>query len=403
MTIKRRTSTWLRCAVACAVLAFAGAPSVFTQQAARGAAPPAGLQNALVRGAQAMRSGDTATAEAAFREAVRLGPRFPDAHLDLGLVLGREGRMEESIAELRRAVALDPKLASAHLFLGIFLYQANQAEPARRELQVELSLDPKSVEALTWLGTIDLAENHPERAVVSLDRAAEFAPDDLNILELRGRAHNQVAHDSYARMARLAPNSWHVHRVQAGLYSDEGRHTEAVAEYKAAIEAEGRNPDLYEGLGDEYRKLSQLEDARAAYAREVELSPNNPIALYNLGSTEIEQGQPEAGVPRLQRMLQMAKGFPVAEYYLGRGLAAEGQDAEAVTWLTKAAADAREGEVAQRSWYELTRIYHRLHQDTAEQQALANYKRLRDAAEQRSAKEVQDWRKLQAPEGPAQP
>lgn len=363
----------------------------------------AALEATLARGAQAMRNGDAAEAESAFREAVRLAPRSPDVHLDLGLVLGREGRMDEAIAELRRTVTLNAKMPSAHMFLGIFLYQANQAEPARHELQAELTLDPKNAEALTWLGTIDLAQGHPERAVVSFDRAAELAPDDLNLLEFRGRAHNQVAHDSFARMARLAPNSWHVHRVQAQLYSDEGRHTEAVAEYKAAIEGEPRNPELYEGLGDEYRRLSQLDEARGTYAQELTLSPNNPIALYNLGSTEVEQGEAAAGVPRLERMLQLAPGFAVAEYYLGRGLETQGKDEQAVGWLTKAAAEARDGEVAKRSWYELTKVYHRMHREASAQEALASYKRLADASNKKSAQEAQDWRKLQGAGGSEQP
>lgn len=365
--------------------------------------PPAGLEAALAHGAQAMRSGDGVAAESAFREAVRLAPRLPEAHLDLGLVLGREGKMDDALVELRRAVTLDAKLPAVHLFLGIFLYQTNQAEPARRELQAELSLDPKNVEALTWLGTVDLAQGHPEKAVLSFDRAAELAPDDLNLLEFRGRAHNQVAHDSYARMARLAPNSWHVRRVQAQLYSDEGRHTEAVTEYKAAIQGEPRNSDLYEGLGDEYRKLSQLDEAKAAYTQELALTPNSPIALYNLGSTEVEQGQAEAGIPLLERMLQLAPGSPVAEYYLGRGLATQEKDEQAASWLSKAAAADQDGEVAKRSWYELARVYHRLHREPAAQAALASYKRLREAAEKQSSQEAQDWRKLQAATGSAQP
>ena len=366
-------------------------------------APQATVAAALGRGAEAMHRGDAAGAEAAFRAAVQLAPRTPETHLDLGLVLAREGKMDEAITELHRTVALDSKLPSAHMFLGIFLYQANQAEPARQQLQEELHLDPSNAEALTWLGTVDLALAHPERAVISFDRAAELAPDDLNVLELRGRAHNQVAHDSYARMARLAPNSWHVHRVQAQLYSDEGRHTEAVSEYKAAVEGEPRNPDLYEGLGDEYRKLNQLDDARAAYAQELSLSPNNPLALYNLGSTEVEQGQAEEGVPLLERMLPITTLSAVAEYYLGRGLAAEGKDEQAAGWLAKAAAEDHDGEVSKRSWYELTRLYHRMHRDAAAQEAMASYKHLVEASDKQSAQQVQDWRKLQTPSGTAQP
>ena len=360
-------------------------------------AQDAKLQAAFQRGAAAMRSGHVSEAEAAFREAVKLAPSVADAHLDLGLVLGREGKLDEAIASLQQAIRLNPELEGAHMFLGIFLHQANRQDEARAALQQEIDHHPNNAEALTWLGMVELAAGHPERAVGPFDRAAALQPDDLNILEYRGRAHNLVARDSYARMARLDPGSWHVHRVQAELYADEGRHTDAIAEYEAAIKLEGRNPDLYEGLGDEYRKTSQLDAARRAYAKELELSPQNAVAMYDLGSTEVESGDNADGVPLLQAMMTGFPGSPVAEYYLGRGLAAQGKDAEAVTWLEKSAAGDPAGEVGKRSYYELARVYRKLQRTDDAQKAVAEYNRIREAQDKKDAKQVEDWRKLSTP------
>ena len=270
-------------------------------------AQDAAVRSALQRGTAAVRVGHMDEAEAAFREAVQLAPKLPEVRLDLALLLAREGKLQEAITTLREAVALNAKLPSAHLFLGIFLYQVNQTDASRTELQAELALDPKNVEALTWLGTVDLAQNHPELAAISLD--------------LRGRAHNQVARDSYARMAKLQPDNWHVHRVQAQLYAEVGQHTQAITEYQAALKQQPNNPDLLEALGDEYRATSQLDTAAAAYRQELDLAPSNPVAMYNVGSVAVERGDDATGVPLLIAMNKAYPGSPVAEYYLGRGLA----------------------------------------------------------------------------------
>lgn len=352
------------------------------------------VQAAFERGARAMQSGQAAAAEQAFREAVRLAPQMAEAHLDLGLVLGREGKVEEAIGSLRQAIALDPSAASAHMFLGVFLYQNDQAAEARKELQTEVAAHPDNAEALTWLGTVDLGLGEPDQAVAAFDRAYQLTPDDLNVLELRGRAHSMVARDSYSRMAKLAPGSWHVHRVQAELYADEGRHADAVTEYQAAIKLEPGNPDLYEGLGDEYRSMSQLDAAQAAYRKGLELGPANPVGMYNLGSAEVESGDSASGVPLLESMIKVYPGSPVAEYYLGRGLSSLGRNDEAVPWLQKSAAASGNLEIAKRSYYELTRVYHKLHQADAEQTALAAYNRLRVDEEKRGSQQVQDWKKL---------
>ncbi len=354
------------------------------------------VQGAFQRGAAAMREGRSADAEKAFRDAVKLAPDLADAHLDLGLVLGREGKQEEAVAALRRAIELDPKLPSAHMFLGVFLYQANRRDEAIAALNQELQIDPKNGEALTWMGIVELAAGHPERATGAFDRAAEITPNDLNLLEYRGKAHSQVARDSYARMAQINPNSWQVHKVQAELYADEERHADAIKEYQAAIAQEQRNPDLYEGLGDEYRKLNQLEQAKQAYAKELDLSPQNPIAMYNLGSTDVDLGDHAAGVPLLHAMLERYRGAPVAEYYLGRGLAAEGREAEAAESLERSVKNDPESEIAKRSYYELARLYRKMQRPAEAERALHEYNRLREAQDKRNAEKVQDWRKLGA-------
>ncbi len=358
------------------------------------------VQELFKQGAAAMRNGQPAAAEQAFRQAVQLEPRLPEAYTDLALVLGREGKLDEAVETLRRSLAIAPAQPAANLYLGVFLFQSNHISEARTALQQATEQASGNADAWMWLGTVDMATGHPELAVISFDKAATLSPDDLNLLELRGRAHNQVAHDSYARMARLDPNSWHVHRVQAQLYADEAKHTEAIAEYKAALQQQPENPDLYEALGDEYRASSQMENARTAYQKELQLAPSNPIALYNAGSVEVELGNGQAGVKLLKQMVALYPGSPVAEYYLGRGLTLTGQDEESATWFAKSAAADPDGEIGKRSLYELSRVDRKLHRAADAEQALAGYNKIRLAQESRSAQQVQDWKKVtQLPAG----
>ena len=355
------------------------------------------VQLAFQHGAAALREGRMDVAEREFRNAVRLDPALAEARLDLGLVLGREGKNAEAIESLKKALELNPRLDSANMFLGVFLHQAGRDDDSVAALQRELSLNPRSQEALSWLGIVELASGHPELAVDPLDRAYALAPDDLTVLEYRGRAHSQVAQASYGRMARLSPDAWQVHQIRAELFASESKDREAVAEYEAAIAKETRNPDLYEGLGDAYRRLNDLEAAQKAYARELELAPQNPIAMYDLGSTDVDRGDYAAGVPLLKAMLAIYRSSPNAEYYLGRGLAESGQDAEAVTWLEKSAQADPEGEVGKRSFYELARIYRKLKRPEEAGKALASYNQMRERDERQKAQGAGDWRKLNGP------
>ena len=384
--MSRPTTSW----PACLLLLAACAP------ASLACAQSAEVQLAFQQGATALREGRPADAERSFRNAVRLEPSLPEAHLDLGLVLGRTGKADEGIAELRHALELNPRLDSAHLFTGVFLYQTGRNDEAIAQLEQELELNPKSGEALSWLGIVQLAAGHPELATAPLDAAAALSPDDLNLLEYRGRAHSQVAQASYNRMALINPDAWQVHKVRAELYASENKDRDAITEYEAALAKETRNPDLYEGLGDRYRHLNELEPARKAYEKELSLSPQNPIAMYNLGSTRVDLGD-ASGVPLLEAMLKVYGTSLNAEYYLGRGLAEGNRDAEAVVWLEKTAQADPQGEVGKRSYYELARIYRKLHRPEDAERSLAQMNRLRAQDEQQKNGKLDDWRKVNGP------
>jgi tetratricopeptide (TPR) repeat protein len=357
------------------------------------------VQSAFQHGATALREGRNADAEQDFRNAIRLDPKLPEAYLDLGLVLGREGKLAEALETIRTSLQLDPSLASANLFQGIFEYQTGQIESAIKSLHQELAINSKNEEALSWLGIIELAAGRPEQAVLSLDAAAILAPNDLNLLEYRGRAHSLVAQASYARMAQLDPNAWQVHKVRAELYSSDNKDRDAITEYEAALSRESSNPDLYEGLGDAHRRLNELEAAQKAYTRELELSPSNPIAMYNLGSTDIDLGDYVAGIPLLKAMLKIYLSSPNAEYYLGRGLAESGQNAEAAGILEKSAQEDPNGEVGKRAYYELARIYRKMHKTEDAQRTLAAYTSMRERDEKQKAATLADWRKLDGSAG----
>jgi tetratricopeptide (TPR) repeat protein len=331
----------------------------------------------LQMGAEALHQGKMDEAEKAFRRAIAESPQLPTAHLDLGLVLLREGNPDEAAAALSKAIELDPGAQGAHLFLGIAEYQRNHLDAARAALKQEIAQNPKSVEALSWLGIVELAAGNPEAATVPLDEAAKLAPNDVDVLDYRGRAHSLVAAESYTRMRKLDPDSWHVHRALAQNFADMGNPQEAIKEYQAAIAKQSHNPDLYEALGTEYQLMSQFDQAAKAYEQELQLSPNNPIAMYNLGKIDVEHGDPAAGVPLLQKAVPYLQQPAPGYFYLGLGLAKLNRDQEAVPWLEKSLANEPSDFIKQGAYFQLARLYQRLHRPEDAQRALASLKQLK--------------------------
>jgi tetratricopeptide (TPR) repeat protein len=352
------------------VLPFVGA------QVASPTANPAGED--LRKGTEAIRAGNAKEAEKWFQAALHSDPDNPDALMEYGVAELRLGKTASGVDSLQRAVALAPQMQGANLFLGIGYAQMHKVDECVAALHRELELDPKDAQAELWLGIVELQDGHPEKATEPLDRAVELAPNDLNILQYRGKAHSAVAYASYARMAVIDPNSWHVHDVQGQMYSQVGQHKEAIAEFQQAIKLAPNNSDLYEELGMEYRKAVSLDLSQQTFAKELELSPGNPVAMYNLAKIDIETNHIEDGLALLRKVVANYSGYAATYFYLGLGEFETGQTNEALADLEKSRSMHPEPDLAPRIEYQLARVYRKLGRTGDANHAVSEYTRLKD-------------------------
>lgn len=353
---------------------------------------PGQVETLLRQGAQAMHRGDAAAAEALFRKATVEAPDAAPAWLDVGLAELKEGKLAAAMADMRKSLQLDPSSSGAHLFLGIAEYQASHAEEAIADIQQAIQENPQNEQAYTWLGIVELNTGHPEKAVGPLDRAAELSPSDENVLDYRVQAHLAVAKQSYGQIYRLDPTSWRLHQLNAVIDSQANDHQHAVNEYEQAIKLAPGQAALYEALGWEYRALNENALAVKAFTEQLKLAPGNPIAMYNLASSEAENGQTQDALPLLEQVVKIYQVPTQADYYLGRVLATAGKTAEAAEEFKRATQ--LSGEIQLRSWYELSHIYRRLGDNAKAYEAVVKYQQLKQKSDQASARNVQDFLKL---------
>lgn len=363
-----RSALWMVCCLWSLPAALAQAPG-------GSALDPA--SQALEKGTEAIRSGRYDEAEKWFRQAVQAAPDNPTARMELGVAELRLGKSGEAVEQLRKATELSPEIHGASLFLGIAYAQMHRVEESAAALKRETEVDPSNAQAYMWLGVVELQDGHPEKATAPLDRAAELAPNDLNILEYRGKAHSDVAFASYARMAVIDPNSWHVHKVQGQMYAQQKQPKEAIAEFQEAIKQAPNNSDLYEELGNEYRKAASLDLAQQAFRKELELSPNNPIAMFNLAQMDIETDHTEEGLQLLRKVEANYVNSPATYFYLGLGEFTGGDLNHALSDLEKARSMHPEPELAPRVEYELSRVYRKLGRKEDSDRAIQEFTRLK--------------------------
>jgi tetratricopeptide (TPR) repeat protein len=342
------------------------------------------------RGNAALRRGDAVEAVQDFRQFLRLQPNSAEGYFNLGLALQSAGELAPALDALCKAASLQPGMRGVHLFSGIVEYKLNRLAEARSELAHATQSEPKNSAAWMWLGVVELARNQAESAAVALDKAAALDPSNLDILYHRGRAHLLISKQSYAAMFKLSPDSWRVHEVLGQADAEAFRADEAVSEFRLAIRAAPHEPGLNEELGDACWTAGKLEDADAAYAEEIKNDPSNAVAHYKLGSLRVTRDDAAGGVPLLDQALTLDSAITSAHYYLGKGYAALGKDDMAIEHFRLATNPRDDEELRIMSWYQLAILYRNLHRSQEAAEALAAFRQMKTARDQRQASKFEE-------------
>jgi tetratricopeptide (TPR) repeat protein len=212
---------------------------------------------------------DLPAAEAEFRRAIALRPRYAQAHQWYANLLTAAGRFDEARAEWRQAAALEPLALIMLVAQGWTEYFAgNPAATVEIEGRA-IARDPTFALSHYWLGLGLESQGQYAAAIAAFRRSAALAGDDA--MALTGIAH---------------------------AFAASGQRDSAIAiATKLAAAASGRPLPLFEmatvyvALGDTAQALAWLDRAAATRSHSVVLAPADPRLA------------PLRGQPRFERLL----------------------------------------------------------------------------------------------------
>jgi tetratricopeptide (TPR) repeat protein len=142
-------------------------------------------------------------AEESFSDVLRLDPRFPGVHLELGKVYISLRRTDEAIRELELALKDIPGDGDASYFLGGLLVQEGRDTEGVPNLERAIKVKPDFWASYFYLGKAKLRLKKAAEAVVPLQRAVELNPDDASVYYELGKALEACGREAEARRALL--------------------------------------------------------------------------------------------------------------------------------------------------------------------------------------------------------
>jgi len=164
----------------------------------------------------------------------------------------RDDASLQNAADLyRQALKLRPAFPAAHVGLARILMDLNEFKQAHAEIEAARRTRPAYAEASAVEGRIYREEAFSEDAIRSFRRAI--------------REGGGVQPEAYVGLARVL--------------EDKGQFAEAIVEYKKAlVQLSDSEPVIYQMLGAAYERIEKPKEAVAAYEKYLQLAPNGSYA-----------------------------------------------------------------------------------------------------------------------------
>ncbi len=112
-----------------------------------------------------------------YKKTIELKPEFERAHLNLGILLQKCGRMDEAFAHFKKALEIKPGFAEAHLNLGTWFEKNGRMDEAIAQLQKSLDINPRFTEAHLNLGIWFEKTGRNDEAIAHFQKAVEIKPE----------------------------------------------------------------------------------------------------------------------------------------------------------------------------------------------------------------------------------
>jgi tetratricopeptide (TPR) repeat protein len=253
-------------------------------------------------------------------------PRCGDAYYSRGLALALDGKYAPAIADFTHYLGLDPKDADSYCNRGLARVLLGQYDQGLSDLNKALELTPNDPLALYLRGFAQFKQGRADPAKADYEKALRLKPD---FWEREGKGQTEL--DTYplilqgkapalAGPAGTSPEGA-AHKRQALAAAQKGDYDKALAEFTQAIQADPKDPELYNNRGSMYTFKGQYDQAIADFNQALKLNPRYANAYYNRGVAYYNKSLYDKAIGDFTKCLELDP--KLADAYFSKALALE--------------------------------------------------------------------------------
>ncbi|MFC5861381.1 tetratricopeptide repeat protein [Acidicapsa dinghuensis] len=287
-------------------------------------------------------------AESAWENVVKLQPRDADAYAHLGLLEARREHYPEAISHYEKAQRLareqNTAIPGLNLDLGLALFKSGDFQAAGKLFEAELKQHPDSGDALrlSTLTAMSYYGAHEYGAAIPFLKEASMANQrNLPILLTLGHCYLWTkqwdeALKTYQQILAVNPDSAEADMIAGEALDEKGDKPAAVQQFRAAVQANPKEPNVHFGLAYLLWTQRQYDEAILEFKKELENDPQNSQAMIYLGDTYTRQGNFADARTILEAAEKYQSKFPLVHLDLGIADMEIGENDAAIRELKKA-------------------------------------------------------------------
>ena len=240
---------------------------------------PTSLDPAVADAEAAIARSDWATAQTKLAPYLVSHPTDARALFDAGYASDADNKVAQAEGYYGRAVSVDPKSFEAQLALGLLLARQGKLDEARSHLAAATELDPgpagPATKARAW------------RAMAQIDR-----PNDPS-----------EASNDLLQALKLSPETPEDTLLAAELAEQTGDLDAAEKAYRRVLAEDAKNTDAAAGLGHILLMHKQYAEAETVLRAALAQKPDDPVLTAQLAASLVGQDNSDA-LPLLQKLHQ---------------------------------------------------------------------------------------------------
>lgn len=250
---------------------------------------PGNFQALHLRGVLALQCGQTQRAVELLQESLKLEPRQPLTHRDLGNGLQQMQRFTEALDSYDKALVLKPGLADIHNNRAIALAKLQRPGEALESYGRAIALKPDYAQAYNNRGTVLLELKRAGEALADFNRAIALDPNYARALNNRGNVLTELgryeeALNDHDRAIALNPQAAESHDKRGNVLVALRRPEAALESFDRAIAIDPGLSSPHNGRGTALAMLDRPQDALEAHDRALARDPNSAAAHNNRGT-----------------------------------------------------------------------------------------------------------------------